>query len=59
MTKYILIAVIGWSMSQGGVGSFSAEFDSLESCAAAVRIIKDSVRENNFASVVSIECHAK
>lgn len=59
MKKYILIIVVGWSLSQGGVGGFSAEFDSIESCQIAARHVSSDVKDNMHAKVVSIGCYEK
>lgn len=59
MKSYVLIVIVGWALSQGGVGAFSTEFDSLEDCRAAAATISKDIEKDTFATIVSIGCHEK
>lgn len=59
MKKYILIIVITHALSQGGVTSFSAEFDSEESCNSAMYGVASDIEKTKFNSIVSAGCYKK
>lgn len=59
MKKYILIVVVGWSLSQGGAGGLASEFDSIEACESAARQISTDVKNDLHAKIVSIGCYEK
>jgi hypothetical protein len=59
MRKYVLIAIISWASSQGGVAALSAEFDSAEHCELAAKEIREAADKSNFANVISLGCHEK
>ncbi|MEO8298763.1 MAG: hypothetical protein ABI574_13250 [Burkholderiales bacterium] len=59
MSAYILIMVIGWGVSQGGVTSITAEFSSIAACEAARKWSAESVRKSSQGLVVSQGCFKK